>query len=90
MIRRLALGLGLVLDFCGMIVFLTIIANHGRYWNDNNVYNIGVWNLSYSAFLSFVALGAISIIAGFLLLCFGILFPHQTPEPASEEDVIKE
>ena len=90
MIRRVALGLGLVLNFCGMIVFLAIIVNLVRYWNYNDAYYIGVWTLSYSAFLSFVALGAISTIAGFLLLCVGILFPHQTPEPAAEKDVIKE
>jgi Ni/Fe-hydrogenase subunit HybB-like protein len=90
MIRQFALGLGLVLNFCGMIVFLTIFVNLGRYWIYSDVYNIGVWNMSNSVFLAFVALGVISIIAGFLLLCIGILFPHQTPEPASEEDIIKE
>jgi hypothetical protein len=90
MIRQFALGLGLVLDFCGIVVFLTIIVNLGQYWIHSDIYNIGVWNLSNSAFLYFVGLGAFSIIAGFLLLCVGILFPHQTPEPASEEDVVND
>lgn len=88
MIRQLALGLGLILDFCGMIVFLTIFTNLGQYWMYSAVYNIGVWNLSNSMFLAFVGLGVVSIIAGFLLLSVGILFPHQTPEPASEEEDI--
>ena len=89
MIRQIALGLGLVLNFCGMVVFLIIIRNLDQVFYYRDVYNIGGWYMSHFVFFSFVALGAASIIAGFSLLCVGILFPHKTPEPASEDDVIK-
>jgi uncharacterized membrane protein len=42
--------------------------------------------LGYGAFLAFVALGTISIIAGFVMLCIGILYPRQTLEATSEKE----
>lgn len=91
MIRQLALGLGLVLDFIGMIVFLIIISNLDQAFYYRDVYYIGQFGyVSHFVFFSFVAFGVASMIAGFSLLCLGILFPHQTPEPVSEEDAVKE
>lgn len=91
MIRQIALGLGLVLDFCGMIVFLIIISNFDQVFYYQDMYYIGAFGyMSHFVFFSFVAFGVASMITGFSLLCLGILFPHQTLEPASEEDVIKE
>jgi hypothetical protein len=88
MFRQLVLGLGLLLDFCGMIVFLAIVANRNQYWYDGASYFIGQWSLGYGVFIAFVALGAIAITAGFVMLCVGILYPHQTLEamPEKEED----
>lgn len=91
MIRQLAQGLGLVLDFCGMIAFLIIISNLDQVFYYRDLYYIGAFGyMSHFAFFSFVAFGVASMIAGFSLLCLGILFPHQPSESASEEDVVKE
>jgi uncharacterized membrane protein len=91
MIRQLALGLGLVLVFCGMIVFLIIISNLDQVLYYQDGYYIGAFGyVSHFVFSSFVAFGVASMLTGFSLLCLGILFPHQTPESASEEDIVKE
>ena len=42
--------------------------------------------MNYGVFMAFVALGATAIIAGFAMLCFGILYPHQTLEATSEKE----
>jgi ABC-type multidrug transport system permease subunit len=86
MLRQLALGLGLLLDFCGMIVFLSIVVNRNQYWYDSASYSIGQWSVNYGVFMAFVALGATAIIAGFAMLCVGILYPHQTLEATSEKE----
>jgi len=91
MIRQLALGLGLVLDFCGMIVFLIVISNLDQVFYYQDIYYIGAFGaVSHFVFFSFVAFGVASMIAGFSLLCLGILYPHQTPESASEEHAVTE
>ena len=86
MLRQLALGLGLLLDFCGMIVFLSIVVNRNQYWYDGLSYSIGQWSVNYGVFIAFVALGAIAIITGFIMLCVGILYPHKTLEATSEKE----
>jgi hypothetical protein len=69
-----------------MIVFLSIVVNRNQYWYDSASYNIGIWSVNYGEFITFVALGATAIIAGFVMLCVGITYPHQTLEATSEKE----
>jgi len=69
-----------------MIVFLSIVVNRNQYWYDSASYSIGQWSVNYGVFMAFVALGATAIIAGFAMLCVGILYPHQTLEATSEKE----
>ncbi len=78
MYRKIALGLGLVLDFVGMIVFLVYVENY-EYYGYYDGYGI----------TPFLIYGASAAIVGFLLLFFGIVLPHPTAEPVSGNNDIK-
>jgi hypothetical protein len=79
MFRQVALGLGLVLNFVGLIVFLIDVRNfeYFGYYIDFGIPH-------------FLAIGLVAAIVGFLLLFFGIVYPHPTPEPAPKKDDIRE
>lgn len=79
MFRKIALGLGLVLDFVGMMVFLVYVENY-EYYRYYDGYGI----------TPFLPIGAIAAIVGFLLLFFGIVYPHPTAEPVSGNGDTKE
>jgi hypothetical protein len=89
MLRKLLLGVGLVLELAGVILVLivqrAIEELLSGYWPPLSWVFVPFEHMSPREFFDwFLFLAAFLLVLGFVFLSFGILYPKQSTQPVSE------
>jgi hypothetical protein len=92
MLRKLLLGVGLVLELAGVILALIIMTAIeyllSEDWPPLNWVNVPLLeHMTPSGFFGwFLFPAAFLLVVGFVFLSFGILYPKQSTQPVSERE----